>query len=165
MSEKIPLKDKIQAIDLNLTSFWDELDDTQKKDLKKEFFILNRYISSVGTSKYPKYTPSREEQEHFVLTVNEYYNKHWNTLSDHPKLFWLLLCACSIQNGKSYYHEWIPLKYQKGDNKKIKFLEELYPNKKTDELQLLSKIMTKEDFVELAKQYGLDDKEIAKEFK
>jgi len=57
MSEKIELKEKLAAVDMNVKNLWDELNDVQQKDLKKEFFLLNRYVSSVKTS-------NRELQEH-----------------------------------------------------------------------------------------------------
>ena len=69
MSDKIELKEKIAFVDMNLRSAWDEMTDDQRKSLKNEFFILNRYISNVQGQ-------SREVQEHFVLTVNEYFNKN-----------------------------------------------------------------------------------------
>ena len=79
MNEKIELKEKLAAVDLNVKSLWDEISDDQRKALKSEFFILNRYVSSVKTT-------DKNLQEHFLLTVNEYFNKHWNTLQKHPKL-------------------------------------------------------------------------------
>ena len=47
MSDKIELKEKLAAVDLNVKSLWDDINDDQKKALKSEFFILNRYISNV----------------------------------------------------------------------------------------------------------------------
>ena len=47
MSEKVELKEKIQAVDQNIRELWDALDEDNQKLLRKEFFILNRYISSV----------------------------------------------------------------------------------------------------------------------
>jgi hypothetical protein len=88
MSEKIELKEKLAAVDLYATDLWDSLTDEQKKSLKGEFFLLNRYVSNVKSN-------NRNHQEHFVLTVNEYFNKHWNTLQKHPKLLWRLLC-CAV---------------------------------------------------------------------
>ena len=70
MSEKIELKEKMAAVDMGARSMWDEMDDTQRKSLKQEFFILNRYISNVKGQ-------TRDTQENFVLTVNEYFNKYW----------------------------------------------------------------------------------------
>ena len=81
MSEKIELKDKLAAVDMNYKGLWDELDAEQQKALKSELFILNRYISNVNSS-------NRDIQEHYVLSVNEYFNKNWNVLQKHPKLLW-----------------------------------------------------------------------------
>ena len=109
MSEKIELKDKLAAVDLNSKGLWDEMDDTQRKSLKSELFILNRYVSSAKGQ-------SRDVQEHFVLTTNEYYNKNWNDIQKHPKLVWQTLCMCSHESKKTHFHEWIPLKKQKDKN-------------------------------------------------
>jgi hypothetical protein len=158
VGEKIELKEKLAAVDLNATDFWDEIDDEQRKSLKGEFFLLNRYISNVKTN-------NREHQEHFVLTVNEYFNKHWNTLQKHPKLLWRLLCLCSLRDGRVHYHEWIGNKKKTGSNKKSKFLEKMYPYKKYDELELLEKLMSDADCKKLAEQHGYDDAAIKQMFK
>jgi hypothetical protein len=159
MTEKVELKEKIQAVDQNVRELWDAMTPEQQKSLKQEFYILNRYISNVKGQK-------REVQEHFVLTVNEYFNKHWNSLQKHPKLLWYLLCMCSYNGEAVFYHEWMGLKKKGGSNgKKIKFLEELYPNKKSDELELLAKISTDKEIKELARSYGYDEPTIAKKLK
>lgn len=154
---KVELKEKIAAVDLGSRSLWDELDDENRKSLKSELYILNRYISNVKTN-------NRETQEHFVLTVNEYFNKHWNTLQKHPKLLWQLLCMCSHESRKVFYHEWIGFKRKKSDNKKIKFLLEIYPSRKQDELEIMAELSSTKELKELAEQYGYSDKEIAKLF-
>jgi hypothetical protein len=158
MSEKIELKEKLAAVDMGAKSLWDDITDDQRKSLKSEFFILNRYISNVKSSK-------RDEQEHFVLTVNEYFNKHWNTLQKHPKLLWNLLCMCSLENKKILYHEWIGFKKKKSNNKFFKFLSEIYPSRKEDELELLSLITTEKECMDLAKSHGYSDQQIQKLFK
>jgi len=159
VSEKIELKEKLSAVDQNIRELWDAMDAEQQKSLKSEFFILNRYISSGGTT-------DREIQEHFVLTVNEYFNKNWNLLQKHPKLMWLLLCMCSYNGERVFWHEWIGYKKKTGTNsKKIKFLEELYPNKKRDEVEMLSQLMTDKEIKDLARKYGMDEATIAKKLK
>lgn len=150
---KLELKEKIAAVDLGARDLWDELDDENKKSLKNEFFLLNRYISNVKDSR-------REVQEHFVLTVNEYFNKHWNTLQKHPKLLWQLLCMCGHESRKVFYHEWVGFKNKKASNKKLKFLLEVYPSRKKDELELLSTLMSLDDFKQLARDLGYSDKEL-----
>ena len=159
MSDKIELKEKLSAVDQNVREFWDAMDVDQQKSLKSEYFILNRYVSSVQGQK-------QEIQEHFVLTVNEYFNKNWNLLQKHPKLMWLLLCMCSYNSDKVFWHEWIGYKKKAGGNsKRTKFLEELYPNKKRDEIELLSKISTDKEVKDLARKYGMDEATIAKKLK
>lgn len=154
---KVELKEKLAAVDLGAKSLWDELDDVNRKALKSELFILNRYISSA------KGQP-REVQEHFVLTVNEYFNKHWSTLQKHPKLLWQLLCLCSHDSKKVFFHEWIGFKKKKGDTKRLKFLLQVFPNRKQDELEMLAQLMDLKEFKELAKDIGYSDKEIKELF-
>jgi len=159
VSEKIELKEKLAAVDQNVRELWDAMDADQQKALKNEFFILNRYVSSGGTT-------DREIQEHFVLTVNEYFNKNWNLLQKHPKLMWMLLCMCSYNGERVFWHEWIGYKKKTGSNsKKIKFLEELYPNKKRDEVEMLGQLMTDKEIKDLARKYGMDEATIAKKLK
>lgn len=149
---KVELKEKIAAVDLGAKDLWDELDDTNRRALKSELFILNRYISNVKGQ-------SRETQEHFVLSVNEYFNKHWSTLQKHPKLLWQLLCLCSHDSKKVFYHEWIGFK-KKANTKRLKFLLQIYPSRKQDELEMLAELMDLKEFKELAKDLGYSDKEI-----
>lgn len=150
---KVPLKEVLAAVDLNARSLWDDLDDDQKKSLKNEFWILNRYISNVKSNK-------REELEHFILTVNEYYNKHWFVLQkEHPKLLWLLLCMCNYNGEKIFYHEWLGLG-KKITNKKIKVLEKIYPTMKYKDIEVLAEINSDDEIRELAREYGFPDKEI-----
>ncbi len=159
MSEKVELKEKIAAVDENIRELWDAMDPDQQKSLKSEFFILNRYISNARST-------NKEVQQHFVLTVNEYFNKNWNVLQKHPKLLWLLLCMCSYDGKTQFYHEWIGNKKKTGsDSKKVKFLTDLYPNKKIDEIELLAKLVTDKEIKDLARKYGMDEPTIAKKFK
>lgn len=160
MSDKIELKEKIAFVDLNAKSVWDEMTPEQQKSLKGEFFILNRYISNVQSNK-------REIQEHFVLTVNEYFNKHWNTLQKHPKLLWMLLCMCSYDNKTTFFHQWIGNKKKDGgsNSKKVKFLQEIYPNRKLDEVELMAQMATDKDVKDLARKHGMDEATIAKKLK
>lgn len=158
MSEKIELKEKLAAVDMNFRTLWDEMDAEQQKALKNEYFILNRYISNVQSSK-------REVQEHFVLTVNEYFNKNWNILQKHPKLLWLLLCMCSYDKSTVFFHQWLGNKKKEGSTKKSRFLEELYPNKKLDEIELIAKLSTDKDIKDLARRHGYDEATIAKKIK
>ena len=159
MSEKIELKEKLSAVDQNMHELWDAMDAEQQKALKNEFFILNRYVSSVANT-------TREIQEHYILTVNEYFNKNWNELQKHPKLLWLLLCMCGFDGKKVFWHEWIGYKRKAGSNsKKVKFLAELMPNRKMDEVELISKLSTDKEVKEFARKHGMDEATIAQKLK
>ena len=158
MSEKLELKEKLAAIDVGARDLWDEVSDEERKRIKGEFFIINRYISSVKTS-------NRDTQEHFVLAVNEYFNKHWYVLQSHPKLLWQLICMCSPESKNIFFHEWIGFKKkEKGTNKKTKFLLEAFPNAKLDEIELMSKITPVNELKKHAVRLGYDDSQIKKLF-
>ena len=142
-------KEMIPAIDFGMKELWDAAGEDGQKDIKGDLYSLNRYISSVRGS--------REEQELAVLKTNEYYNKHWAILSKHPKLQWYLLCMAG-NTEKREFHEWIGFKKQEtGRYKIIKFLSELYPEYKQDELEILARISTKKEIQELARNHGIDD--------
>lgn len=149
-------KDMIPAVDLAIMELWDASTDDGRKDIIGDLWNLNRYISSVKTK-------NKKIQEHYVLSVNEYYNKNWNVIQKHPKLLWLLLCVCSYDKKTTFYHEWIGNKKKENtDNKKVKFLAEIYKTHKMDELELMASMMSNKDVKELAMDYGLSDSEINK---
>ena len=153
MSEKIPLKEVLASVDSNYRSLWDDIDDNQRKSLKNEFWILNRYISNAKTN-------DREQQKHFVLTVNEFFNKNWFVLQKHPKLLWLLLCMCSYDGNKIFYHEYINLGKSNKSNKATKLLEEVYPHLKDDEIETLLSISTKDELKALALEIGWSNADV-----
>jgi hypothetical protein len=144
-------KDMIPAVDMGLKELWDAATEEGQKEIKGDLWNLNRYISTVKSSQ-------REIQEHFVLTVNEFYNKNWSEISKHPKLQWMTLCMCSHESKKTFFHEWLPLK--KETNKKEELLLELFPNMKFDDVQTLAAITTKEELKQYCEDLGWDKKEI-----
>jgi hypothetical protein len=144
-------KDMIPAVDMGLKDLWDAATDDGRKEIKGDLWNLNRYISSVKTK-------DREIQEHFLLTVNEYYNKNWNNINQHPKLQWLTLAMCSHENRKPQFHEWIPLKKEK--NKKEEFISELFPNIKRSDVETLAAITTDKEIKQYCEGLGWDKKQI-----
>jgi hypothetical protein len=148
---KITLSEILSAIDQGGRDIWDLLDDEQRKEVK--FFLLNRYVSSVKN-------PKRDIQEHYVLATNEYFNKHFYALSKHPKLLWQLLCMCGYETKQNYFHEWIGHKKKTGNNKKTKFLEKIYPDLKSSDIDTLAKINSTKELKELAIDFGWSDEDI-----
>lgn len=152
MSDKLTIKDETAAIDMGARDLWDNFTEDQKKQIS--FFLLNRYASSIKTT-------DREAQELAVFKTNEYFNKYFFNLSKHPKLLWYLVCMTG--NGeKIYFHEWIGHKKKSDDNKFLKVLEQLFPDMKDDELELLATMTDKSEIKEYAKSLGMTDEELKK---
>jgi hypothetical protein len=145
-------KDIIPAVDLGVKELWDATTDEGRKEIKGDFWNLNRYISSVKSNK-------REVQEHFVEMTNEIYNKNWATIQNHPKLVWMLLCLCSYGDGKTHFHEYIPLK--KSKNKKEELLAQFFPTMKLSDVETLAAITTDKEIKEYCQDLGWDKKQIA----
>jgi hypothetical protein len=61
--------------------------------------------------------------------------------------------------GKQH-HYWQGTKKKEGNSKAQKFLAEMFPTMKQDEIELLAKINDKRDLEDLARQHGQDDKTI-----
>jgi hypothetical protein len=145
-------KDMIPAVDMGLKELWDAASEDGRKEIKGDLWNLNRYISSVKSS-------NRELQEHFILTVNEFYNKNWADISKHPKLQWQTLCLCSHESKKTQFHEWIPLKRER--DKKTEFLMTLFPNMKVSDVETLAAITTDKEIKKYCEGLGWDKKQIA----
>lgn len=154
MTDKLTIKDETAAIDMGAKDLWDNLTEEQRKQIS--LYVLIRYASSIKTN-------NKELQELTVFKANEYYNKHFFTLSKHPKLLWYLLCMCGNNDKKIYFHEWIGFKKKTDTNQKIhQFISQLFPHLKNDEIDLMIKQSSKEEIRQLALDSGLDDKEIKK---
>ena len=149
MAQKLPVKDVLAALDMNAKNIYNELDDSEKKQVA--FWLLNRYMASVQGN--------REKQELAVFKTNEYYNKNYNEIqSKHKNLLWQLLCI-SGNTGKIEYHPWIGFKKKTGgNNNAVNFLQKIYPNMKLDEIELLATQYTKKELKQLAEEYNIDIK-------
>ena len=147
--QEFPVKEVLACIDSNAKSLWDQLTDEQKKCVN--FWLLNRYASSVEGN--------RDAQELAVVMTNEIYNKNWNELGTrHPKLQWQLLCSTHNANSDIRKHVWIGFKKKTGNNNSIKLLQQIYPNMKQDEVELLAELSTKKELRELAKEHEINIK-------
>ena len=144
-------KDIIPSVDMGIKELWDAATEEGKKEIKGDFWTLNRYISNTKSS-------NRELKEHFVLTVNEFYNKNWANIQQQPKLVWQSLCLCSHESKKTQFHEWIPLKKQK--NKKEEFLAELFPNMKLSDVAALAEITDVKEIKKYCEDLGWDKKQV-----
>jgi hypothetical protein len=150
MSDKLSIGNEMVQFDKKNRAFYDELTPEERK--KFSTFLMLRWGSCVQADS--------EIQAYYVMSLNENLNKDFFALSKHPKLQWL--CATTVSPGiGTFRHQWIaPKKKEGSDSKSSKFLREMYPHLKEDEIELLRKINTKDDLKRLAKQHGWDDKRI-----
>ena len=97
MSKKsVPIKQLLSAIDHRKKDFYDKIDhDTYKI----EPWLAMRWASSVSNKVF-------NIVAHHLLLTNDFVNVHFNVLSKHPKLQWLLLTITGAKTGR--YHQWIP---------------------------------------------------------
>jgi hypothetical protein len=117
-------------------------------------------IATRATGAFAEITAYRnkELQEHYLMTVNEFYNKDWANIAKHPKLQWLTLTMCSHESKKPQFHEWIPLKKEK--DKKVEFLADLFPNMKRADVETLATITTDKEIKQYCEGLGWDKKTI-----
>jgi hypothetical protein len=105
---------------------------------------------------------NKDLQAYYLMATNERVNKHFFDLGRHPKLQWL--CCTSVSPGMGgQFHYWLNAKKKEGDNKSQKFLAKLYPNLKTDEIDLLAKINGSKEIKKLAQSLGIEDSIIKKD--
>ena len=146
MSDKLNIANEMRCLDSKDRTFYDSLTEEERK--KFSTYLMIRWGSSVvGPS---------ELQEYYLVACNERLNKHFFELSKHPELQWLLATTISPGMG-THRHQWIaPKKKEKGDNEIKKTLMDLYPTMKADEINMLSKMITKKELKELMKDLGND---------
>lgn len=153
MSDKLNIANEMRAFDSKDRTFYRELTEEERKKFSN--FLMIRWGSSVQGS--------TELQQYYLLSCNENLNKHFFDLARYPELQWLSATTVSPGMG-NFRHDWIKQKKRESNNSKIiKFLRQLYPDYKEDELELLSQINSINDIKQLAKEHGWDDKRIKSE--
>jgi hypothetical protein len=153
MTDKLNIANEMRAFDTKDRNFYKSLNDEERK--KFSTYLMIRWGSSVQGS--------TELQQYYLLSCNENLNKHFFDLSKHPELQWLLATTVSPGMG-TFRHDWIKQKKKESSNNKaVKFLRQIYPEYKEDELELLIKINSIEDLKQLAREHGWDDKRIRAE--
>ena len=152
MSEdKLSVKSETAALDRKDVNFYDSLSDEEKKKFSP--YLMLRYSASVdGTA---------DMQAWYLIATNERANKNFFDIStsQHKKLQWLMCTTVSPGMGNQR-HYWLGTKKSDKDSKAIKFLTQLYPELKPDDIELLAELNTKDDLKTLAKQHGWSNEQI-----
>ncbi len=132
----------LAALDKKDYGYYDRLTEEQRKKFVP--FMMIMWFSSVkGKTDF---------QQYYVLSVNEFANKHLfnENVQKHPKLQWLMLCSSGI--GSKQFHQWIPQIKQnvgklkeKASVKDIKeYYKKIYPKTDDDTLSEFSKLYTEQ---------------------
>lgn len=146
------IKNEMKGFDRKDRDYYDKLTDEQRK--KFSTYLMLRWGSAV--------TGSSDLQAYYLISTNENVNKNFFELGKHPKLQWLTCTTVSPDMGYQN-HYWLSTKKRGGNNKVYKFLEKMYPDMKSDELDTLVLINDIKDIKLFAKEMGMTDKEIKKE--
>lgn len=152
-SDPLYIGNEMAAFDRKDRNYYDKFTDEQRKQFST--YLMLRYGASVNGS--------TDLQSYYLMATNERVNKWFFDLNKHPKLQWLSCTTVSPNMGKQN-HYWQKSKPKEGNNNKAqKFLSRLYPNTKSDEIELLATINDKRDLDNLARELGFDDKQIKSE--
>jgi hypothetical protein len=147
VSDKLNIANEMRQFDRKNRGFYDELTDEERKKFSN--YLMIRWGSAVEGS--------RELQEFYVIATNERLNRHFFSLSRHPRLQWLMATSVSPGMG-TYRHNWIAPKKKEGSLRRQ--LAEYYPHLKDDELDLLASMTTPADLKALIRAHGNDDKKV-----
>lgn len=155
MSEdKLNIRNEMAALDRKDRDYYDSMTDEEKKKFAP--FLMIRWSSAVQGDPML--------QAYYLMSANERLNKHFFDISakDHKKFLWLLTSTVSPGMG-NMYHKWIAPKKKTSNNKAVKFLRSIYPERDEADLELMASINDSRDLKNLAREHGWDDKRIKAE--
>ena len=141
----LDIKQMMRAVDTRNKNWYQQLSDEDKK-LYSPYMTL-KWTASVEHK-------DRAVQEFYVEEANQNINKHlWTLSKNHKGLLWKLSAMC----GSTFvlFHKWIYPKKKSTGKSKMKELQELYPNAKQADLDVLDATMSTKDLKELQKDHGI----------
>ena len=146
--EKLSIANEMAQFDRKNRKFYDELTPEERK--KFSTFLMLRWGSSVQGS--------GDLQEFYLIATNERLNKHFFSLSRHPKLQWLMATTVSPGLGLQR-HQWIaPKKKEAGAGANQKLLAQLFPNAKASDIEVLDAVNTQKEITAYLRELGQDAK-------
>lgn len=130
----------LAALDKKDYGYYDKLTEEQRKKFVP--FMMIMWLSAIKGN--------TEFQQYYVLSTNEFANKHLfnENVQKHPKLQWLMLCSSGV--GSKQFHQWIPQIKQnvgklkeKASIKDVKeYYKKIYPKSDDSTLTEFSKLFT-----------------------
>ena len=152
--DKLNINYEMAMLDTKSREFFDNL--TPEEQKKFSPYLMIRWAASVQGSP--------ELQAYYLMSVNERLNKNFFDIgtAEHKKFQWLLATTVSPNMGKQKY-SWLAAKKKENNNKAEKFLRNLYPHLKEDDIELLGRLNSKSNLKQLAREHGWDEKRIKAE--
>jgi len=148
----LSLARQFRAMDTKHRDFVETLNEEERKEFST--FMSLKYVGNVDGIP--------ELQSWYLAATNERVNKHYFSLSRHPKLQWLL-CTTVSPNMGVQNHYWMRPASNKRNLRAYRFLEMLHPTASEEEIELLVSINTEEDLKSYARDLGWDEKRIRDE--
>ena len=145
----LPLSEVFNAIDKKDYNWYKNLSAEKKKAFSP--YLQLKY--SAGA------TGSNELQEYMIRATNNELNINFWEVSKYPDLTYKILCAINPGIG-TFKRKYLPMKKETKDNKKTKFLKEIYPSWKLSDIEAYAEICDKKELKQLAREHGYDDKSI-----
>ena len=136
-TSKLDIFKMLGAVDRKEYTFYDNLSDDERKGFSA--FLGLKWGANVSGNNLA--------QHYYLVSMNNYANKHLFDINKHPKLQWLTLVAGSPNFGE-YRHEWLGTKKQSSSKVKNdikKRLMEIYPLYKEEDIDVLGTMITKKD--------------------
>ena len=154
-SSPLYIGNEMAAFDRKDRAYYDKFTDEEKKQFST--YLMLRYGASVGGN--------GDLQAYYLMATNKYVNKYFFDLNKHTKLQWLVCTAVSPNMGKQF-HYWLAAKKKEGKstNKLRKVVAGLYPNMKSDEMDMFLEMNTEKEIKQYVKELGWDDKRIKADF-
>lgn len=151
---KLSVASEMRALDGKDREFYDSLTDEERK--KFSTFLMIRYGATVGGIP--------ELQTYYLQATNLRLNKNFFAIpKKHDKLNWLAATTISPGMGNQN-HQWISAPKKATSNSKAeKFLANLYPAMKIEDIALMANLNTTADIKQLAEELGMDKAQIKKE--
>ena len=154
-TDKLSIANEMACFDHKDRGFYNRLSEEEQKKFSP--FLMIRWGATVeGNADF---------QAYYLMSCNEKLNRNFFDISStqHKKLLWLLSTTVSPGMGQQR-HTWLAAKKRDSSNNKAeKFLREIYPHARNDEIALMSELNDKTELRELARAHGWDEKQIKKE--
>lgn len=150
MTDPLNIQNEMRQLDRKNRKFYNELTDEERKKFSP--YLMIRWGSAVDGP--------RDLQEYYVIAANERLNKHFFAINTaaHKKLQWLMATTVSPDTG-THRHPWIaPKKKESGASAKRKALQEIYPQYKDDEIDVMMRLVSQKEIDQYFVQVGQDKK-------